>query len=48
MGNVEEDPIRRDPEGLFDGDKDNIAVIGDGEWEVEIIVLASTFRHVKS
>ena len=31
MGNVEDEPIRKEPEGLCDGDKDNIAVIEDRE-----------------
>ena len=33
VGNVEEEPIRREPEGLFDGDKHDIAVI-EGREEV--------------
>ena len=31
VGNVEEDPIRREQDGLFDGDKDDIGVIEDRE-----------------
>ena len=31
VGNVEEEPIRREPEGWFDGEKDDIVVIEDGE-----------------
>jgi len=33
VGNVEEEPIRREPEGLFVGDKHDIAVI-EGREEV--------------
>jgi len=45
VGNDEEEPIRREPEGLFDGDKDVITIIKDGEEEVEVEVDNRTSRH---
>jgi len=32
LGDVNEEFIRRDPEGSFDGDKDDITVIEDRVW----------------